>query len=403
MSGVHQQASKRLLLVIAYIGFISLGLPDSVAGVAWPSIRDTFDLHQRSFGLMFIGLGCGYCLSSFFGGKLTHALGLGSLLWISSGLVGVAMLGIALSPAWVMIVVCSVVWGLGSGGIDTGLNSYASNHFSARHMNWMHACYSLGATFGPLMMTATIVRANSWRAGYGLVGLLLLVMAVLFLATRNQWYVSPVDPQRPARPAVRMITILRDPLVCLQITLFSLYVGIEFTVGQWCYTLLSESRGVRPDIAGIMVGSYYASIGIGRILAGIIAHRVGLDPLLRFSTGLVLFGTVLFAFGSPVEVSFVGLIIIGLGLAPIFPSLMTRTPQRLGVEYASHAIGFQASAGIIGGAAVPGLAGVLAEFQGLTIVSQLVIAASVLMLMTHELVIAVASRRLSTAGSPLNS
>ena len=398
MSGVQLHASSRLLLAIAYVGFISLGLPDSVAGVAWPSIRDTFELHQSSFGLIFIGLGCGYCTSSIFGGTLTRILGLGNLLWISSGLVGIAMLFIGVSPAWPMIVACSAIWGLGSGGIDTGLNSYASNHFSARHMNWMHACYSLGATFGPLIMTATIVRASSWRIGYDLVGGLLLIMASLFLVTRDQWFVSPSDPSRPAPQCVSMKTILSDLLVWLHIVIFFLYVGIEFTVGQWCFTLLSESRGVRSDVAGVLSGSYYASIGIGRILAGIVAHRVGLDRLLRFATGTVLLGSVLFAFGSPMEVSSAGILIVGFGLAPIFPCLMTRTPQRLGVEYSIHAIGFQASAGIIGAATVPGLAGLLAESMGLAVVAQFIIVASAFMLITHELVIAVASHRHTVTG-----
>ena len=154
-----------LLLTIAYLGFISLGLPDPVAGVAWPSVRDTFSLHQSGFGLVFIALGCGYCASGFFGGKLTSLLGLGNLLWISSGLVAIAMWGSGLAPVWPLFVASAVIWGLGSGGIDTGLNSYVSNHFSARHMNWLHACYSIGATVGPLMMTAVLVRAGSWRLG----------------------------------------------------------------------------------------------------------------------------------------------------------------------------------------------------------------------------------------------
>lgn len=394
LSGVQKEASHWYLLGIAYVGFISLGLPDSIAGVAWPSIRDTFDLHQSSFGLIFIGLGCGYCTSGFFGGTLTKALRLGNLLWISSGLVGVAMLCIGFSPAWPMIVVCSAIWGLGSGGIDAGLNAYASNHFSARHMNWMHACYSLGATFGPLIMTAILASTKSWRFGYDLVGLLLIIMTTLFVSTRDEWYVAPSEPAGSEAKSVSMIAILVDPRVCLQIVLFFLYVGIEFTVGQWCYTLLSESRGVRPDIAGILAGGYYASIGIGRILAGIVAHRVSLDILLRGSTCVVLVGAFLFAFDSPVFVSCAGLILTGLGLAPIFPCLMARTPQRLGVEYAVHAIGFQASAGMIGAATVPGLAGVLAETLGLTVITRFVIVASILMLITHELVMAVTRRPL---------
>src|SRR5687767_3900869 len=167
LRGSPKKLDHRLMLAIAYLGFISLGLPDPVAGVAWPSVREGFGLSQSSFGLVFICLGCGYCASGFFGGQLTQWLGLGNLLWFSSALVALAMFGSSVAPVWAVYV--AVIWGLGSGGIDAGLNAYVSNHFSARHVNWLHACYSLGATLGPLLMTAVMIRAG-WRAGYALVG-----------------------------------------------------------------------------------------------------------------------------------------------------------------------------------------------------------------------------------------
>ncbi len=291
---------RTLLLSIAYLGFISLGLPDPVAGVAWPSVRDSFSLPPSAFGLVFIGLGCGYCASGFFGGQLTLSLGLGNLLWVSSGLVAAAMFGSSLSPVWPLFVACAVVWGLGSGGIDAGLNAYASNHFSARHMNWLHACYSLGATSGPLLMTAMLVQVGSWRQGYAVVGGALLAMTALFFVTRHRWIELPRSAEGVSSPA-SMRAALREPLVWLQIVLFFLYVGLEFTVGQWSFTLLTESRSIRADIADMLVGSYYGAIGVGRILSGAVTHRVGLDRLVRFSMLAVLGGTTLFAFGAPVD------------------------------------------------------------------------------------------------------
>src|SRR4051812_26015969 len=276
--------STALLLVIAYLGFISLGLPDPLAGVAWPSVRDTFSLPQSGFGLVFIGLGCGYCASGFFGGKLSHTLGLGNLLWISSGLVAIAMFGSGFAPVWPMFVACAVVWGLGSGGIDAGLNAYVSNHFSARHVNWLHACYSLGATLGPLLMTAVLVQVGSWRLGYHLVGGVLLVMTALFLVTRRKWD-DPLGAaqEKVSQPAGGMRAALGEPLVWLQVGLFFVYVGLEFTVGQWSFTLLTESRGVPEGLAGALAGGYYGAIGVGRVLSGAVADRVGLDRLLRRS------------------------------------------------------------------------------------------------------------------------
>ncbi len=388
---------RALLLAIAYLGFISLGFPDPVVGVAWPSVRQTFSLHQSSFGLVFIALGCGYCASGFFGGKMTALLGLGNLLWISSGLVAVAMLASGLAPVWPVFVACGVIWGLGSGGIDAGLNAYVSTHFSARHMNWLHACYSVGATLGPLLMTAVLVRGASWRLGYELVGALLLAMAVLFLVTRHRWNDSPQSTTGHTEAPVTMQAALRHPLVWLQIIIFFLYVGLEFTVGQWSFTVLTESRGVRPDIAGTLAGCYYGAIGVGRVLAGVIAHRVGLDRLLRITMLVMLAGVLLFAFGKPVEVASAGLLLIGLGLAPIFPCLMTMTPRRLGAGYATHAVGFQVSSGMLGAALVPGLAGLFADKLGLDVVAQFALGLAILLFANHELLLAIAANRQNSA------
>jgi len=378
-----------LLLAIAYLGFISLGLPDPLAGVAWPSVRDTFALPQSGFGLIFIALGCGYCVSGFFGGQLTLALGLGNLLWISSGCVALAMLGSGLAAAWPAFVACAVLWGIGSGGIDAGLNAYASRHFSARHMNWLHACYSLGATLGPLLMTTMLLNARSWRLGYLLVGGLLLGMTAIFLLTRRRWNEPPaIDVE--AKTSVNLRTALASGLVWLQIVLFFLYVGLEFTVGQWCFTLFTEARGVSAEVAGILAGCYYAAIGVGRILAGVVTHHLELDRLLRLAMLTVLAGAALLALGSPAIAAFGGLILVGLGLAPIFPCLMARTPQRLQPGYATHAVGFQVSAGMLGAALMPGLAGLLVEWLGLEVIGWFAITLAAMLAATHEVLVRVA-------------
>lgn len=392
-----------LLLAIAYLGFISLGLPDPVAGVAWPSIREVFQLHQSDFGLIFIGLGAGYCVSAFFGGKLTHVLGLGNLLWISSALVAGAMLACGGAPAWGVIVAAAIVWGLGSGGIDAGLNAYVASHFSARHMNWLHACYSVGATLGPLLMTAMIVRLGSWRGGYYVVGGVLAAMAVLFLATRRRWDEPlPTNSGEPvmsgagaagevasAGPTVGIRSVLASGLVWLQIALFFLYVGLEFTVGQWAFTLLTEGRSVGEELAGALAGGYYAAIGVGRIASGVVAPRVGLDRLLRWTMLVALGGSLMYWLGGSVAVGGfqlgnVGLLVIGLGLAPVFPCLMARTPERLGKEFAAHAVGFQVSGSMIGAALVPTAAGLLVERVGLESVGPFCTLLAVKLFAVHE-------------------
>ncbi len=391
VSDAEKPLSRLVLLGIAYCGFVSLGLPDPVAGVAWPFVRNEFHLQPSGFGLAFIALGCGYCASGFIGGKLSLALGLGNLLWISSGLVAAAMFGSGLAPVWPVFVACAVVWGVGSGGIDAGLNDYVSRCFSARHVNWLHACYSLGTTAGPLLMTAMLVKVGSWREGYHVIGSVLLVMAALFLVTRHKWSEHPRQVERSG-PPVNMRVVLREPLVWLQMALFFVYVGLEFTVGQWSFTLFTESRGVRAEMAGILVGSYYGAICLGRILSGAVVDRTGVDRLLRIAMLIVLAGAALYVCGDPVEAGYAGCAIIGLGLAPVFPSMMSRTPERLGTDCAAHAVGFQVAAGMLGAALGPGLAGLVAQTLGLELVAWFALLLAVVLFTTHELILYVARR-----------
>lgn len=384
----HKPAPNVLLLIIAYLGFISLGLPDTLIGVAWPSVRDTFRLHQSDVALIFLGTGCSYFLSSFFTGRLLNSIGIGVLLAASSALVALSGFGYGLAPLWALFAACSLLHGLGSGAIDAGLNHYAASHFSARQMNWLHACYSLGATFGPLIMTGMLAWHGSWRSGYLTVATILLLLALLFAATRRKWD-SPVTaaPGHVERKSISTADTLRHPTVWLQIVLFFVYTGLEVTVGQWTFTLLTESRHVPPEIAGLWVTIYWASIGVGRILFGFVVERIEIDTLLRLCTFSGVLGTALVAlpFAGPLSVA--GLAMVGLALAPIYPCMMTRTPQRLGRALSAHAIGFQVSAAMLGAAALPSLAGFFAQTFGVETVASAAVGMALLLCVIHEMLL----------------
>ena len=353
-----------LLLTLAFIGFISLGLPDAVVGVAWPSVRDTFYLPQSAVGMVLVISGVGYLLSSFFAGRLMQRFGIGLVLAASTGLVAATMFGFGYSQIWLAFLLCALVHGLGSGAIDSGLNGYAAHHMSARQVIWLHACYCFGALIGPIVMSTLLASGRHYSAGYSAVGGTMLAMSIMFLMTCRSWgTTSPVT--EPTQLPVRAGAVLRHPVVWLQMAVFFLYTGLEVTFSQWTFTVLTESRNVGPDTAGIAVGVYWGSIGVGRVISGIIADRVGIDRLLRYGLVGAGCGAVLFAARLPVAADFVGLALAGLGLAPVFPCLMSRTPQRLGTELSTHAIGFQIGAAMIGAAAVPGMLGVMAGIGGL--------------------------------------
>ena len=382
-------ARRRLLLIIAYAGFISIGLPDTLIGVAWPSVRAEFGLRQSAVALIFVGTGCGYFLSSFFVGRLLASLGVGLLLAASSALVALGGVGYGLAPVWALFAVCSVLHGLGSGAIDAGLNHYVAHHFSVRHMNWLHACWSLGATLGPLIMTRAIASNGSWRAGYLTVGAILLCLALLFAATRRRWdEPGAAGTERRQDAALGMVETLRQPLVRLQVAFFLVYSGLESTVGQWSFTLLTESRSVVAESAGMWVTVYWASIGVGRVLFGTVAERLGIDRLLRLSTLTAAVGAVLLAWSRSEPLSAAALALTGLGLAAIYPSMMTRTPQRLGNALSAHAIGFQVSAAMLGSATLPSLCGLLAERFGLEALAAAAVGMALSLLLLHEALLA---------------
>jgi len=352
------------LLALAFIGFVSLGLPDAVVGVAWPSVRDTFQLRQGAVGLVLVVSGVGYLLSSFFAGRLMHAFGIGLVLAASTGLVATAMFGFGFSPIWAAFVFCALVHGLGSGAIDSGLNGYAAHHMTARQLIWLHACYCFGALIGPVLMSSVLASGRHYSAGYSSVGWTMLAMSIMFLMTHRFWGETSIIAANKRLP-VGAGSVLRHSAVWLQMAVFFLYTGLEVTFSQWTFTVLTESRYVGTDLAGIAVGVYWGSIGAGRIVSGFIAERVGIDRLLRYCLLGAGSGALLFAARLPVEATFLGLALAGFGLAPVFPCLISRTPQRLGTELSTHAIGFQIGAAMIGAAAVPGMLGVMAGIGGL--------------------------------------
>jgi fucose permease len=378
-----------LLLFICYLGFVSLGLPDPLIGVAWPSVRDNFALRQGDVSAVFFGNGCAYLLSSFFAGRLLKLFSVGAILAGSSALVAAAMFDFAFARIWILFAAGALLHGFGSGAIDTGLHHYVTTHFSAKHMNWLHASYSVGAMLGPAIMTAAIARGDSWRLGYGVVGTALLLLALLFFATRARWNhrgpaAHAAEGSAEPAPAVTSFLAVRHPMVVLHILLFFVYVGLEVSLGQWSFTVLTESRGLTPERAGFFVTLYWAGILAGRIAFGFIVERLGIDSLVRLSTIGALAGAALFMWNPfPASAPF-ALVLAGLGLAAIFPCLMTRTPQRLGPALSVHAIGSQVGAGMIGAAALPSLCGWIAQTAGLAFVAPAIAAFSGVLLVLHE-------------------
>ncbi|MEW5868260.1 MAG: MFS transporter [Chloroflexota bacterium] len=359
------------LLFLAYIAFITLGLPTGLLGVAWPTMRGEFSLPLDAIGLLFISSTIGYLTSSFIIARLINRFGIGALLVFSSLASAVSLLGFTIAPSWGLIIGMGAIGGFGSGVMDAGLNTYLAAEYNESQMQWLHACFGIGATLSPLTMTIGLVLFASWRPAYIFVGLVMVVMAVGFVLTLSAWKRpkrSPVETseaESSERGLMDYQTSLWETMLRLvtwvSILMFLLYTGAELTLGNWTYTLFTEGRGVSPQLAGLWAGGFWATFTIGRILAGMYAHRIRLNTLMISEMVLALVGAILFWWNPSDLVSVLGVFIVGFAMAPIFPGLVSSTSQRTGPRHAANTIGIQISAAGLGGALLPSLAGFLAR------------------------------------------
>ena len=356
--------SGRSLSLIALLAFFSLGLPDGVLGVAWPSMRGSFALPMSQLGVLLTAAMVGYLASSFASGALVARMGLGRVLAASSAATAASALAYALAPVWGVVVVSAAVAGLGAGAIDAGINVFAAARLSARLTTWLHASYGIGATLGPLLTGAVLGATGSWRMAYGLIGVVLATMTIGFVRTEDRWAVEE-GPAPLARMAPGFGEALRRPAVWLSVGLFFVYAGLEVGVGQWGYSWLAEGRGVAPGRAAGWLAAYWGSLTAGRVVLGALTNRFSAETLLRGSLAGVFPGIVVLWAGLGPAAGAFGLPLLGLAMAPIFPLLIATTPERVGTAHATHSIGFQVAAFYLGTAALPGAAGVLARHLGL--------------------------------------
>jgi fucose permease len=384
-------------LALASIGFVSLGLPDGMLGVAWPSMRATFGLPLDALGLLLATFAAGYFVSSAVSGWVIRRFGIGLTLAGSCGLTGLALLGYSLSPVWATIVALGAILGLGAGTIDGGLNTYAAIAHGSRALNWLHAVFGVGAALGPLIMTAILTAGLAWNVGYVLVALAQLGLASAYWITRKS-YATPAPASAHSSPA-SLRSLMRASVVWLSLALFFAYVGLEVTAGQWSFSLMTLSRGAPTTLAGVLLSGYWASLTVGRVLFGFVVHRVSAEWLLRVCMLMAVFASGVIWLNVPLA-SWLALALLGLAIAPIFPVLIAETPSRLGAGQTANAVGLQVAAAVLGGATIPGGVGVLAAKLSLEVVGPCLVATGLAQLLLHEALVR-GSRRASRSARSL--
>lgn len=388
------------LIVLAFVAFVALGLPDGLLGVGWPSIRTGFSIPLDAIGMFLAAAVAGYMTSSFFSGFLLARVGVGRILATSCFLTGLTLIGYTVVPQWWMMVVLGVFAGLGAGAIDAGLNTYVATHFGEGLMQWLHASWGVGITLGPIIMTLGLTARDSWRFGYQVVGGFQLALAACFVLTLAMWNQDNVPANNEAKKKLTdyqtpLGDTLRQPQVWLSVMLFFLYVGAESGLGTWTYSLLTESRGVDKTLAGFFAGSYWFTFTIGRIAAGTVASRVGVNKLVLGGLVGALLGAGLLAWNPSEMANVFAVAIIGLSIAPIFPAMMSGTSTRVGDHYAANTIGMQMAATGFGTAIIPSLMGVLARRISLEIIPICLLVVYAVLLGFY--VLAVRSRKIQVA------
>jgi fucose permease len=384
-----KRQSELLIVAIAYAGFVASGLSIGMMGVAWPSVRQTFALSLDALGLLLITEMVGNLLASFCGGTLISRIGVGRVLLLSALARGLGSLGYGLAPAWWLMVALGVVAGVGGGGLGVGMNTYFATNHSPAKMNWLHACYGLGAALGPAVMRGVLGAGGPWRWGYVVAGLVLGLLAICIALTLNRWRLQArVSAETSTSPAggASSIATLKVPLVWAGVALIFCFAGTEVTAGQWAYSLFTEARAIDPNTASVWASVYWMGSTVGRVFFGFIATRFTVKRLLR----VTIFGAICSAALIWINVvdllSFLGLAMLAFMLAPVFPLITSTTPERVGAEHGANAIGFQVAAASLGATFLPALAGVLAERVGLEVIGPFLLVASVVLLLLHEMI-----------------
>ena len=323
-----------LLLAVIYISFISLGLPDALLGSAWPSMYGEFGVPVSYAGGISMIIAVGTVISSLLSDRLTRKLGAGKVTAISVGMTAAAIFGFSISHSFEMLCLWAVPYGLGAGSVDAALNNYVALHFASRHMSWLHCMWGVGASLGPYIMGHALMVGGGWNMGYRYIALLQVVLTVVLLLSLPLWK-APTDNKADAEPAPAMTLaqILRIPGSKAVMVTFFCYCAAEQTAGLWASSYLVLQKEVSTQTAASFAGLFFIGITVGRALSGFLTMKLSDTQMVRLGQGIIAAGIAAFLLPLGEYAALVGLILIGLGCAPIYPCIIHATPDHFGALY----------------------------------------------------------------------
>lgn len=382
-----------LLLIIIYLAFISLGLPDSLLGSAWPVMKSNFGLPLDTAGYLYMVISGGTIFSSLLSGRLNDRFGTGKVMVVSVFLTAAALFGFTFAPSLLWLLVCCIPLGLGGGAVDSVLNNYVALHYKASHMSWLHCFWGIGASTGPVIMSHFISNQGTWQNGYFTISMLqfgltflLLVSLPLWLVVANKKTVGMASSEIAS--AYEGPTKASNPLkikgVKAALLTFLFYCGLESSMGLWGSSFLVANKGLSAATAAVWVSVFYAGITIGRFLTGFIILKVNAKMMIRTGQLMAMMGALLLILPIPDIFSLVGFVVLGLGMAPIYPTMMHQTPERFGRANSSTLMGFQTAVAYAGSTFIPPLFGLIATYISINLFSVVAFILAIGMLFAAE-------------------
>ena len=350
------------LLIIIYVAFISLGLPDSLLGSAWPSMYQFFGVSLSSAGIISMIISAGTIISSLFSDRLIRKWNTGFVTFVSVFMTALALLGFSFSNHFFALCFWAIPLGLGAGSVDAGLNNFVALHYKAHHMSWLHCFWGLGASLGPIIMSYCLLQLDSWRIGYRSISIIQFTLVAVLLFSLPLW--KKIQGQanvekRAAQSSIKLSQVLKLPGAKAALVSFFCYCALESTVGLWGSTYLVTIHAIAAGTAARWISLYYIGITLGRFLSGFLAMKLSHEKMVRIGQCFIGAGILLLFLPFSGPTLMVGLFLVGLGCAPIFPSLLHETPENFGSRYSQTIMGIQMASAYVGTTFMPPLFGFL--------------------------------------------
>jgi len=358
-----------ILLIIIYLAFVSLGLPDPLLGASWPIMHEQMAVPMSYAGIISMITAGATIVSSLLSDRMTRRLGAGVVTSVSVLITAVSMFGFAYSDSFLVLCLWSVPYGLGAGAVDAALNNYVALHYAARHMNWLHSFWGVGTSISPYIMGWCLTRDMGWQGGYSTVGVLQLALTAVLFISLPLWkkraavtVTAGGEEEIPDEPAVGMLKAVRIRGVVLVLLTFFAYCSLETTAGLWASSYLVEHRGIDAETAARFASLFYLGITLGRLLSGFVSDLLGDRRLVRTGAIILCIGIVMVALPlSANYIALAGLVVIGFGCAPIYPSIIHSTPANFGRENSQAIIGIQMASAYTGSTFMPPVFGLIAD------------------------------------------